>query len=454
MESNPDVTAIRIATSLLLSLLFIAPSSHAAVAGPGDGTSAAVEVVIDHEAGTRSPAGTLSLREGQRVRITVVRTRIDCFNLGQREERVSGGAADQAFDTVRRDSVSWVFDHDPSVATYIVEAKLKPDADPGCKRLMSEQNWPISVKTLGWSLAFAGAFVGDDLTDPVFFLEPGKNPSDSTQQGFLVRAKPEAEDEYELGTAAMIHLVHTDPERGRIRSLGDTKWAPVSFGLGINQGSDVRYLLGTSLQFGDQLYLSVGKVFGSRERLPDALLGPSAFTADSNALANLPTHTSDGWFLGVSYSFLGTSARSAFSQKFTTTPPAQATTQTGTAQGQGAQGSEVKLAFKQGTKFEVAEGENLELTLELAGNPPAAVAFQIKATDGTAKKGEDFNVTAPAQPSVEVDQRTVIFTIKAEEDDEAQGDRKFTLMIEGLPTSVKMDPKQFEITIKDDDDAS
>jgi hypothetical protein len=167
----------------------------------------------------------------------------------------------------------------------------------------------IPVENLSYALGFAGAFTAAALTDPVYFLEPAKKSINGAPDvtGFTVRQNGDAEDKASLGTAAMIHLFHTDPHRWPF--LGGN-WVPVSFGIGVGEDSKTKYFFGTSLRFDEHLYLTGGIVFGPVNRLPNAL-STGSFTTEATALDNLPSRTDAAAFVGISYTFLGRNLRAA-----------------------------------------------------------------------------------------------------------------------------------------------
>jgi hypothetical protein len=178
-----------------------------------------------------------------------------------------------------------------------VTATKKAGAQAACT--LPNQTWEIDVFNLEWAAGFAGGFTLDWLTDPIFELDSGDQ--DGTMGAFVRRNRP-AQDSTTLGLAAMVHLFHTNPDFLGGRGVN---WAPLSFGLGINDDSEARYFVGSSLHFQNKLYLTVGAVFGEEDRLPNGL-HEGDFTTERNALATLDQRTDSAFFFALSYAFIDT----------------------------------------------------------------------------------------------------------------------------------------------------
>jgi len=284
-------------------------------------------VTIDHKTGVQNPVGLIQVAAGQEFVIRILNTVPECFDYNfegvlppkAMAERAAKAALPKP-EPLQEQNVDFNVTHDPQFGSYKItitakdlpkDSKLKEQ----CEALQQKQNtFIVTVTTYAWTVGLAGAFTADKLTDPVFSLRAGKQ---GDQDGYFVERNKSAEDSFRLGAAAMIHLYHSDPNR--FNGLGLSKiglnWAPLSFGLGIDNGSQVHYFLGTSLKFGDQAFLTAGWVFGPRKRLPD---GVHDFTTDQNALSSLPTKTSSAFFVGISYTFISVSKdtfQNAFKQK-------------------------------------------------------------------------------------------------------------------------------------------
>lgn len=266
--------------------------------------AASLSVTINHRQGVQNPVAQFELKEGETLQVEVTNTNLDCFEFNQRSSSDQRDAALAAGD-LTPDNVQWDIIHDGDTSKYIVEAKKRPDPSESCGevfKLLSERTWEIQVATYGWSVGFGGAFTIDKLTNPVFSLTPGSrtDASGNAEQGFLVTVDDEAGDDYRLGAAATVHLFHSDPE---FLGRAGVAWVPLSFGLGVGESSRARYFVGTGVRFDTRLFLSIGRVFGSVERLPNGLRSGS-FTTSENALSTLGSRTDDAWFVSLSYNFM------------------------------------------------------------------------------------------------------------------------------------------------------
>ena len=289
---------------ILFSLLF------ASFVLPGSGSNfleaQGVTVTISHKLGTVTPAGTIELARGDYLTIEVIQTNLECytFNLKEIKPAPPPGTKALAADPYTEKIVFSLTHIDASA--YEITVTKKPGAE--CK--LDGNKWQIDVLTHGWGIGFGGAFTVDSLTDPVFSLQPAtrQKPSGETEQGFAPVENPDQRDEFKLGSAAMVHLYHSDPDKfGR----GGINWVPVTFGIGVND-EKVRYFIGSGIRFNTHLFLTVGGVLGSQNRLPNGL----AFTTELNALAELPTKTDHGWFFSLSYTFLKDNVADIFKKKF------------------------------------------------------------------------------------------------------------------------------------------
>lgn len=258
-------------------------------------------VQLDTTTRLATPAGALRLRPQDLVIFRILNTNSSCYDFNfetikeSEEEKKESARLKFPHDEIVTISTR----HERKVVSYRISMTRKAGADAECNR---SYTWEIPVITDGWSLGFAGAFTIDGLTDPVFFLEEGSLDAgtDSEREGFFLRSQEAAEDSYKLSVAGMINLFDSDEERWK---FAGGNWVPISFGLGINDGSEVRYFLGTGLRFSQHLFVSVGAVFGSRDRPPnDLVIG--GFTTEANKLDNLPTKTDASAFIAISYSFL------------------------------------------------------------------------------------------------------------------------------------------------------
>jgi len=296
---------------------------------PSDSSTPPVDVTIYHaKGGIQDPAGTIIKRPGDNVRIRIANTNTHCYAFNQtvtptttRNEETPAVAI-QRFD----EDVFFNARYDGTPLTITIAAFRRDTSsacDPGGERKPGQDPgpWQINVTTDGWDLAFSGAFTGDKLTDPVFSIKPGSEPSPTpggqSTPGYFVTQEHGRQDKYRLGSAAMVHLYHTDPNALGWRGIN---WAPVSFGLGVGDSAHVRYYLGTGVRFDKKLFLTVGSVFGPVKALPSSV-GADGFTTDANALAATSSRTLRKIFFSVSYSFIGVGA-DAFKGPFGTATPA------------------------------------------------------------------------------------------------------------------------------------
>lgn len=273
------------------------------------------EVTFSHQTHVQSPAGKVSLARGDVLNIRIQRTIEQCYtyNLSiiPREEVVPEGGRLRPTD-----EVLIPVEHDGEAAGYKVSIRTRKGFEnrPECG---DETEVEIPVETLAWGLGFAGGFTADRIPNPVYFLEEGKKGDTA---GFFVRQNRSAESRAALGTGAFIHLFHSDPDRYSLGGFGN--WAPVSFGLAVGNDAETKYFIGTSIRFDQHLYLSTGVALGPSTRLPDSLdLRDHNFTTASTALDNAPKRTAAGWYIGLSYTFLGRDLANTFSAPFVAPPP-------------------------------------------------------------------------------------------------------------------------------------
>ena len=147
----------------------------------------------------------------------------------------------------------------------------------------------ISTGKRGFDWELSGAFTISDLTDKVFSLREGAVDGESVM---LVERDAQAEDDYRLGFAGLINVFH---HRHPLFAG--------SFGLGINENSDVSFFIGPSWRLGGSAFLTAGWNWGPVTRLPSGTREGDPVT-DANLLADLPKKTDSAFFVAVSYSFL------------------------------------------------------------------------------------------------------------------------------------------------------
>jgi len=396
-------------------------------------------VIYDHIHRTVTPGGPVALAKGDTLIILVTNTNAaTCFTYPITVEQKAAATNNESFrGGLQYDTISLPNTYDGTATGYKLDIKfqsgLSTDLRDQCKQdlRLDEDSVTIPVQPLTWALGFAGAFTADTLTDPVYFLEPGtKKINNVDTPGFTVHQNSGGKDTASLGTAAMVHLQHTDPDRWPI--LGGN-WAPISFGLGVGADSKTKYYFGTSLRFDEHLYLTGGVAFGPVKRLPNDLTLSEAhsFTTSATALDNLPTRNRAGFFISVSYSFLGRNfggPTGPFASAFNTTTPATTKPQEG---GQAANkaatltlnpvsgkaGDTVKVTPKSGTFGDPAETSTIkfgdkdpqksttlgdkwkanEITVNVPIIPPGDFNVVVKTADKT------FNAPFKVTPALKID---------------------------------------------------
>lgn len=316
------------AGALALLLLTSCVSSRPTAAQTSvDVASTPVDVFINQRTGLVSPAGLIRKQPGGIVHIQIQETNADCFSYNVTTSAAPETVAEtpelnQTLDFGVR------YDGDP----IIVQIAAYPTGASGCPTNLPDRTpgkspgpWEIKVANDGWDLAFAGAFTADNLTDPTFTIEqttaatpadPNANPPKPAQPAKYTIFKEQG-DRVRLGSAAMVHLYHTEPDPlGR----GGVNWVPFSFGLGVGDAAHVRYYLGTGVRFDKKLFLNAGVVLGSQKTL-NRRPGPGETTEDANFLTSHGgSRTAAKFFFSVSYSFIGVGPE-AFKGPFTTVTP-------------------------------------------------------------------------------------------------------------------------------------
>jgi len=378
------------ALGLLLGCVWLGPVATVALAKV---------VTINHETGEITPADVIGLREGQTLEIVIARTNPDCFNYQYTAVEVKEAKPRETEDERQLLRTSFNFPtivHDGRNRDYQVVATRKdhPPEDANCEKETlrargPESPWIIPVRTYGWTLGFSGGFTVDELTDPVFGLEPATREGEDgmSVQGFQVFREVASEDDYDLGAAAMIHVYHTNPSNRWARWF-----APLSFGLAVNDGAEVRYFLGPSVRFGTELFLTAGIAFGSVDRLPSGLEA-GGFTTDANALQNLGNRTDTAIFLGLSYSFLGD--RKAFQDALATDAPQPEATVSATGGGESQKAKDpsktVPLKADPSGPIELGAGGESRATITLTASGSENVLIKSVAIEGPGS--DSFQIT-------------------------------------------------------------
>lgn len=139
----------------------------------------------------------------------------------------------------------------------------------------------------GWDMALTGGFVGSGLTDPVWAL--GNVAGSPTR---VVVRETAQESDVLLGVA-MFAQVHHD----RVAWI-----APLSFGVGLRDSGRAVFYFGSAFRMGPHASFTGGVAVGPIAALPAGVVEGRP-VADTNALSNLITRTSQSWFFGVTYTF-------------------------------------------------------------------------------------------------------------------------------------------------------
>jgi hypothetical protein len=260
-------------------------------------------ITFDQEHGSYSYSGQPSAAAGDQIVLSVINTDTTCFDFnGGPTVPKNAAAADTSQFEIK------VF-HVASTTAYEMHAKKKPgltDTDCGGSwHQIPERDWSAPVTTLGWSIAFAGGFTVDGLTDRAYTLV---NTTQNGTAGYVVNRAKNAEDATRQSLALMIHLYNSKWEQ-----TSSWSWVPVSFG--ISTGSSTTYLIGTGCRFSDKFYLTTGATLGKRKDLPSNL-SVGGFTTNQNALGTLADRSTVSWFVGFSYGFLGSDVQSKITSMF------------------------------------------------------------------------------------------------------------------------------------------
>jgi hypothetical protein len=345
-----------------------------------------VDYTISHRHTGAGESPAISVAHGDKIVFHITDTDDSCFQYNTRafdEPRPGQEAARQKLTQVDLPPVT----HDEATTRYeITVSKI-----PSCSDTdgLQEVVWKIPVREL-WNLSFAGGVARHDLVDPRFFLKAGTKDTDANSStpevaGFYVSRNSDADDDFKMEGAALSHLYLSSSIRG-------VSWAPLSFGISI---ADTRpsYLAGTSLRFGSRAFLTVGRIFGTRQRLPTAL-AVGDFVTDANALADLPTRAAESWFVGISYSFLSNGVADLFRSRIgVPSPPKKQSSGDATP---ATQATDKKLVLdppKQEAKKDVIvtgtdfgtpeEGNHLKLSATIG---TAEINDKVSSTDATSQK--------------------------------------------------------------------
>ncbi len=263
-------------------------------------------VVLDHTTKSQSTVNLL-VSNNDTITFQITNTNPYCFTYNSRMPSKIEGEGKRSFrSTDTGTTVEISVTHQSNFTRYVLDIQ-KRNAN-GCQddNRLDDYTFSVNVQTLGWAIDFSGAFYISDLVSSKYFLEPGK-----TSEGndiFVVRRNSDVENSFARGLALLVHLYD-----GRKDLTKNIVWAPISFGIGINESTD--YFVGTSLKFGDAMYLSLGALFADVDEIP-VDLKKDGFTTNANALDTLGSKSDSGLFISFSYAFGGEAASARFTGLF------------------------------------------------------------------------------------------------------------------------------------------
>ena len=208
----------------------------------------------------------------------------------------SDGFSAQSADSLRDTTLTQ--QHDARFGGYIVTIHKKLEAQK-----LPNVTLVIAVRTSAYQASFGGGFTWVRLKSPLYAIRDSAITASGTTpastQSKLVR-DADREDDGSYGVATLVHLYHTNTP----------DWA-ISFGLGLslNDLTKTTYYFGPSRRFGDRGALTVGAAYGPVRTLPVGMRENDVVTDKTtlaNSLLNPPTRNAGAFFIGMSYSFLGT----------------------------------------------------------------------------------------------------------------------------------------------------
>jgi len=271
---------------------------------------------FSHKPGSPRVA-TLSPKAGDSIQVVLADTCKDDFQLAVEDlvavdnSPAAAAAAAAGSPCTGADQLTATTAYDPKYTAYLVKVTPKAGiATPVTTTTGINLDATDFVIYVGapspWSTDFSGGFTHSKLTNPKYSLQPVTGSAGT----YTVVRDSASEDSASLGFAGFVTVSRSN---WTLPSwLGSPNYG-VTFGLGVNTGSRVQFYPGLSLRFGD-LFVTVGANLGSVDALP-AGLHEGSTTMQANALGSLPTRTSGGAFLALSYKFLGTSVEQTLQGK-------------------------------------------------------------------------------------------------------------------------------------------
>jgi hypothetical protein len=279
-------------------------------------------VEFDHLRTDGNRAYVLKLNDGEPFQVKVLNTCPAVFSyevqgIVRQEESQNGLRLNAGPEQPLEEKVLPVV-HDEKYGGYLVTIRRTLDT-LGCKdsdKLVA-RTLIISTPKMSWDLAFSGGFTVSTLTSPHYYLRPHPTEAGKTQ----VQEDTSKNDDANLGIATWVQVYHHSHP-----GLAGT------FGIGIRDANKTEYYLGGGFRMSDKASINGGVVFGPVSRLKDGI-GVGDTVTDPNILSDLPTKTTLGYFIGLSYSFIdvrgklqqpfaGASGASGATGTTGTTPPA------------------------------------------------------------------------------------------------------------------------------------
>ena len=248
-------------------------------------------VYFDHRAG-QVAASTLYVEDGDIFTIAIENTcesrfAYDIRSIRQEEPRPTQASVPKGSLSVlltkRMDVV-----HNDTYAGYFVDVTERPTppAAPCTEGTgLASTTFVVLTPKRGWALSFSGGFTVSGLRDPVYGLDAENKLADDP--GKMNDARP--------GIATFVHMYD---------QRWSWQWTVPMFGLGIRDSNQPEYYFGVGARLGDKATVNGGLVLGPVSRLPGGVrIGQAA--PDDKVLTDLPTRMVPGWFVGISYSFIG-----------------------------------------------------------------------------------------------------------------------------------------------------
>lgn len=355
-----------------------------------------------------APTTRLRLRHGDPFTVVIDstdRTRYDYAITGLKAPDPAPSVAARAAPGTPRntDVVALPAVYDRQFAGYVVRVTRKPDvADADLGDLTAT----VTVEVQEWRAGFGGGFTASSLTDPAYAVReevvpgaPAANAGAGAASTPRTRLRfvddPGRRDDASPGAGSFVHVWH-----------GRAPWMAATFGLGLERDRAATYFAGPSLRLGDQAVLTAGPAWG-RVRTPPPGVAVGDSVGSANVINTLGMRTRRGWFVGLSYTFIG-GAQDALRKPFADpgaaagAPPAGGAGEPASAAARGVAGGgtvpypSARLVADTSVR-EVPVGQEVRLRLTIAqGGSPVAVPVTWDQAPGTPSGVELRPVTAAA----------------------------------------------------------